>query len=244
MFAVVLLMVAACVTSPADQLPADYVLWSRGETGIIVGSVTSPGDPDFGPGHDYARSIHTYRSVSDEGFVGALTSAHERIVPFAEPDPRLEAGLEAVNGRLFVVELPPGEYEFMLAEPAPADSVNTGGYERWEVPLTGHRFTVLPRTVTYIGDLESRVCRGWVYARFCSVSSCDGIQAVSGRIFDRFDRDWPLLAERFPFLQEASVQRSVITAEPWFRRRLQETGWQPPHDASWSTCAYPPDSAQ
>jgi hypothetical protein len=218
---------AALLDEIPDTLPPDHVPGATGQTGIVVGSVTSLPNR-YGQWQEW--SAYSFRARADSTVAGRLWSGSDDlygrlIVPFAYrryPEYKgcaEEASLESVCGRLFAIELPVGEYEIwqvIVAGRGGASSV-------WTVPLAETRFTVRGGAVTYLGNLNNRIC-------VSSIGLSNIVVAVSGEVQDHFTRDWPLLIAKYPFIAEQSMERAVIQGQPWQQRlwsnREPSGGWE------------------
>lgn len=218
-----------------DTLSPDYIVGEVPHTGLVTGSVTS-----LPTGEWQEWSVYYFRSLTDPSVGGQLRSGSDDLygkltVPFAYlryPDYKKcaeEPALEAECGRLFVLELPAGDYEvWKTALPG------TGSTAAWSVLLSNYRFTVEEGQTTYLGNLNNRICIG-------HIGNSNLIIAVSGEVEDQYARDWPLLVARFPFLADQSVDAKVLQGDSWRRRLWEEgerfwerTAWEPEY--GWEAC--------
>lgn len=221
-------LLAGCVTlydEVPDTLPLSYVPPAAGQTGVAVGSVTSPPN-EYGQWQEASR--YSLRSRTDPAVVGFLRSGSDDFygrlgMPFAYlryPDYRgcaEEEGLETECGRLFAMELPAGEYEIREVIVS-----GRGNGSSWIVELPDYRFTVQAGAVSYLGNLNNRLCIG-------SLGFSNLVIAVSGEVRDNFDRDWPLLRAKYPFLANQPIERAAIQGSPWlsrlWKRKVPKHGW-------------------
>ena len=235
-----LFLLAACagIRKPVpDSLPPDFLPGSSPGSGLVVGSVTSLPDPDLGW---QAFSRYEFERVGDPKVFGSLISGSNNdfgklAIPFAykqyppDWDGCALDGLKEGCGRLFAMELPAGDYAItLISSPAVQDGGSFWG------PLgrqpEGYRFSVASGEITYLGNLNSRICVG--YIKFISYGHV--ITAASGEVQDQFERDWPLLVSKYPFLADRAVRQRVIEGMPWRIRRgennrepwVPEYGWE------------------
>ena len=229
MTAIIVITVIGCAGSGppiSDSLPPDYVRDLNQQTGIAVGSVTSPPDPKLGW---QAFSLYHFERLDDPAVSGTLRSGSnddygKLMIPFAHRNypPDYDGcaldGLKAQCGRLFAMELHAGEYA--------VSSIGSGDYL---LDPTDYRFSVQAGEVVYLGNLNSRICVGYIRV----IGYGHVIIATSGEVQDQFERDWPLLVDKYPFLEGETVDRRLIEAAPWRIRRgenrrepwVPEYGW-------------------
>ena len=224
-------LLAGCIALPEEvpnSLPPEYVPVVSGQTGIVIGSVTSPPN-EYGQWQEWSR--YDLRSRTDPKIVGRLWSGSDDLygrltIPFAyRRYPNYlgcaeEPGLDSECGRLFAMELPAGEYEIWQVSVRIDSSAGT-----WTVALSDYRFVINADAFTYIGNLDSRLCIG-------SFALSNVIIAVSGEVRDHHARDLPLLIDKYPFLADRPIDHGIIQAEPWQRRRWKNR--EPDH--GWEVC--------
>lgn len=159
--ALLLASAAACVTF---NIPAEYGLNPASGKGLAVFSLTANDQP--------GNFTISYRSAGGEtkGTVNLQTLRD----PLDWRDPR---------GRLVVIELPAGSYEFY-------DWAGLRGRstEQFSIP-----FSIEPGKATYLGNVHFHV-----------VSGLYGV-----RVGDRSSRDLPALFARYPNLQRDAVKTQI-----------------------------------
>lgn len=207
-----------CASRQAD-LPGDFQFAPGTTTGVIAGSVTSRADTRWSPSWS-ERSTYYYIGIDDPTVAGVLRSGGNDW-PGGWDGSACAAGFPADQcGRLFAVELPAGRYRihFVQVREPSATSVETG--EHFSLALDTLQFEVVGGELRYLGDLHSRIC-------VASFGRSLGAWAARGEVLNAFDRDWPLLADRFPALRGATPIPVVMTSEPWLWRRPggPEDGW-------------------
>jgi len=159
--ALLLMSTAACV---AANIPAGYGLSPASGRGLAVFSLTANDRP--------GNFTVSYRGVGGEpkGMVNLQTLRD----PLDWRDPR---------GRLVVVELAAGSYEFYDWA-----GILTTSTEKFSIP-----FRVEPGKATYLGNVHFEVLD----------------QTYGIRVSDRASRDLPLLFERYPNLQRDAVLTEI-----------------------------------
>jgi hypothetical protein len=215
---------AACASIEQQSVQADFVPGASTSTGVVIGSVTSV--PDVW----HEMSTWTYESSASRKLRGVVTSAHPFNPHFIWGQiPKCAAdGLEAECGRLFALELPVGDYRFTSV------AVAQGAYAAVGPVLAGYDFAVEPGAVSYIGNLNSRICM----AATSRHTNRNGIVAATGEVVERFERDWPLLVMKYPVLEGAEPTTALVSGRPWLWRAGAEDYWEPPY--GWPDCAYLP----
>ena len=111
--------------------------------------------------------------------------------------------------KIFAIALPIGEYEFFSVVPALNSESNGALFifdSPWDAPLQGYRFSVRSGKVAYLGNLLSRICT-WF-------STSVATSAV-GDVADMYDRDVPLLVEKYPQLKTTPINNETIAGAPW-----------------------------
>ncbi len=143
-------------------------------------------------------------------------------------------GLDADCGQLFALQLPAGEYEFHRVIPAMVELASDKSFRPsgWDQPLSGYRFTVRAGEVSYLGALLSRICVGGKSRRH----RVNQVWAAVGAVFDRYERDYPLLIARYPQLAGAEIRQAPLPGQPWLWRHKESQGVTPPY-------GWPPDCA-
>lgn len=205
---------AGCAASP--DLPSAYTLDSNRPEGLAIVSLTLSGksldkvtDYEYrirkvlprGEAYavvsqHYASARQHARSVQDEGKERPFT--HSVVVKGLSNADALDirdAG--KATGRLAVLRLLPGEYEFhtwQVREPSPHGETE---YR----PGRGfiYRFSIKPGEATYIGRLNLHLGQG-------------NTERIA--IEDRQAEDMNLLGEKYPALRAARVTASVGTLQP------------------------------
>jgi hypothetical protein len=163
--ALLLASAAACVTF---NIPAEYGLSPASGKGLAVFSLTANDRP--------GNFTIAYRSVG--GDAKGDVSLHTLRNPLDWRDPR---------GRLVVIELPAGSYEFYNWAGLRARST-----DRFSIP-----FSIEPGKATYLGNVHFDVFSG-VY----------GV-----RVSDRSSRDLPALFERYPNLQRDALRTEITKVQ-------------------------------
>jgi hypothetical protein len=168
--------------------------------GVIVGSVTEttggsrPDNVYFG----FARSDGTNRGLLA---TNATTMAGDVLVGFmfSHSDFAREAG---VRGRVFAVELPPGDYALL------GWLIESGRITLTPIQAPPLRFSVRRGEVTYVGNLNM-VLTDTNGSLWSSVSSGEA------RIDDRAERDLPILVTRYATLRNHTIAKQLVDGTPW-----------------------------
>jgi hypothetical protein len=199
--AALLFALASCTLHDADSAisPAGR------PTGLAVVSLTRVGSVEFslvlklrGVGHDFSREV-----ILDDGLVARDWS---RLVFYTPP--RMNdfgrAGPEEPIGRLAVLELPPGDYEFhgwrgtspIWGKPGDDYALTTGDFSV--------RFSVQPGRATYLGNLTV-VAPNWVNADHYKGEYRLEIGAPK-------ERDLALLAKKYPRIPAETLDTAPMTS--------------------------------
>lgn len=205
---------AGCAASP--DLPSTYVLDSNSSEGLAVISLTLSGKPlekvshyeyrirevlPRGESHavvsqHYASARQHARSVQDEGKERPVT--HSVVVKGPNNTDALDiqdAG--KASGRLAVIRLLPGDYEFhtwQVREPSPY-----GETEYRPARDFVYRFSIRPGEITYVGRLSLHLGQG-------------NTERIA--IEDRQAEDTDLFSKKYPALRTARFTASVGTLQP------------------------------
>ncbi len=180
------------------RLAGDLADPAAASAGIIVGSITQTSDGGVVRFDDPA--IFYFESVQgSERF--RLQSADIHRPWHGPPNIALaDHGLAHVHGKLFAVALPAGDYRlsrFAVAWP----SQQTATF------ASPPGFTLRPGEVVYVGNLDAGFCVRHAYANQAGVA---GVQLSSK---DHFDRDVPLLRQRFAALRTANIVKRMLDNE-------------------------------
>ncbi len=205
----ILISTLAGCTGFMPDLPVDFVVDADREKGIVVGSVgTNPLGKQW---REWSR--YEYRSVSDEDIRGHVTSAVNWSNPFYPQPECPDDGLPEECANLFAIVLPVGEYEFWAVTPA-MDSLAARTFGVWATQLKGFHFEVKSGQATYIGNMLSRLCGGSSHSYY-GIASIGSARAAQGDVADRYDRDIPLLVQKFPQLQNTPINNETMTGISW-----------------------------
>jgi len=203
-------MLGGCTSGTMSGLPADYVVEQELGKGVIVGSVGSQTFPDMA----YREwNTYAYRSKADPKQGGFITSAVKWSNPFYPQPECPDDGLEDECGLLFAMDLPVGKYEIFGVIPA-RDSQSANGWGGWDASIAGYDFEVKPGQATYIGNLLSRICAGSSYSYYGIARVGTGRSAM-GNVADMYDRDVPLLMEKFSQLKTTTINNETMAGQPW-----------------------------
>ena len=185
---------------PAQELPRGHRSAEPVAT-VLAGSVTQPDSR-----HNETDVLFRLRRTDGRHRFSVQNSPSYA----GDPRSRADAGLEAVNGRLFAVPVEPGEYEIHSVR-----YTNARGFEAEAGDAV--RFTVNAGEVVYVGSLEIRPCHS-LYLR------PDGepvpMVAVGGTpgVRDESARDLPLLRALYPDLRDRRIAVRVLDGAALARR--------------------------
>lgn len=216
-----LLWVAALAgcTGFLPELPASYDIASDPDKGIITGSVgTNPLGKQWREWSQYV-----YHSTNDPKLSGHVTSAVNWSNPFFPQPECKDDGLPAECGHLFAIILPAGEYEFSAVIPARDSQTADPWPSGYAATLKGYRFEVKPGQAIYIGNMLSRLCGGSSYSYY-GIASIGSARAAQGDVADMYERDMPLLKEKYPQLQNVSVKNEPMAGVAWRWEYKQSEG--------------------
>jgi hypothetical protein len=227
------LLIVAALTGCSgikSGLPVDYDVASDPDKGVIVGSVgTNPLGKQWREWSQYE-----YAATNNPKFHGHVTSAVNKSNPFLGQPECPDDGLPAECANLFAVILPAGKYKFFAVIPA-RDSHSSDNSTRYSVGLDGYQFEVKPGQATYIGNMLSRLCGGSGYSYY-GVASIGRARVAQGDVADRYERDIPLLKDKFPELQNTAIGNETMAGKAWRWEWRQADGQSV--DANWqSECA-------
>ena len=206
------LWLAGCAARQQD-IAADSPPRLHG-TGVVLGSVTSLADQTRSPPWQESSS-YFFRSTDNPEVTGVVRSGGSNNLSGWDEQPCAADGLEQACGRLFALELPAGTYQITAVQ------VNNLGSRHAIYPAAAYSrllenvyFTVQAGELRYLGNLESRVCVG-------AAGSYGNLEvwAVRGEVRDEHARDWPLLTNKFPWLQGLAITPAVIQTQPWLWMR-------------------------
>ncbi len=208
----VLLTLTGCETfdyrNPlTDKQAAVYELGQSNE-GFLVGSFTYQGanpnkiakvfqDPEK---FNYSSYSLSFQSLNDEKLLGSISIPTSRFLGRKNADPYFK--LEAGRGYVFVIPLPPGDYEFrdfLLSHKGGYATTYWSAREKFSIP-----FTIESGKAIYIGEVK-------VIHLFAK--NLFGISVPDGGVFvgsDQSERDIPLLKKSYPFLDPVEIEFSVI----------------------------------
>jgi hypothetical protein len=166
--------------------------------GVMIVSVTRTQDASNSDGWYY------YHPVGDDRLdrldaIGAMISLIE---PDDFPDD------DDQKGRIFAVEMNPGEYRIAQWEMFVSRGAYAYEYIEPKSPVS-LPFTIKPGEFVYLGNwhVEALVGKGFL-----------GFKAVGGahgEIHDRHERDLAAFRKKYPQFQDASVDVRVIDSTPW-----------------------------
>ena len=203
-----LLLLTGC-SGFLPELPADYRVEEHQENGVIVGSVgTNPLGKQW---REWSR--YNFHSINDPKFQGHVTSAVNWSNPFYPQPECPDDGLPYECANLFALILPAGLYQFTTVIPA-MDSYVAQGWSGWVAELQEYRFEVRSGRATYIGNMLSRLCGGSSYSYY-AIATVGIARVAQGDVADRYDRDLPLLREKFPQLENTVIGNETMSGIPW-----------------------------
>lgn len=163
-------MLACLLTSCVSKVKPDFEMKADSSKGVMIVSVTASGSIPGG-------LVFKFRT----GGTGGSLQPHT-IQLFAHKDeidwPVLKSAPDQPAGRLAILELPPGQYEFYLW------AGHAGGMSVSNATEFSKRFEIRASEVVYLGNLHLKRARGeQMFTLFTG---------------DRRDRDFPLLATKLP----------------------------------------------
>lgn len=232
----IVLLIAGC--SGYDFKPglaADYIAESDLSNGVVLVSVGARPEPNLGWN---AWSYYEFRSVNDPQRLGSLKSAKKHNFGFTSGCD--DDGLPKECGQLFAIVLPAGEYEFFRVIPdLDTFQYDSSNREYYDTPMEGYRFVVRPGQVDYLGNLLSRICVG------ASSGGGNRILSAIGDVADLYDRDVPLLIDKFPQLTADVINNEVMTGLPWLWRYKDGIDYTPAVSGTWpSNCSLDPNNIE
>ncbi len=180
---VALLTLASCATPGPLLLPAPGS--SARENGYVMFSMTGSGPADAV--RRLCLSLRL-RGISNAITRQVTSCMRERLLPGAgENDPM---------GKMVLIELPPGEYEFDDYEGAGA---SFSGVRYSAPPGFEYKFDVASATINYLGDLNFALARGIGYQQMGDLNlTPTQVLSLHFQVLDRQDRDAPLFDTQFP----------------------------------------------
>jgi hypothetical protein len=196
------------------ELPSNYVVEANLSKGVVVGSVGSKAYPET---KYREQNMYLFRSISNPDLRGYVSSATAKKQMFTHLGVCSDDGLPDECGSLFAIALPVGEYEFFSVIPALNSRANGDSFvfdSPWNAPLQGYRFSVHSGKVAYLGNMLSRICTGSSQTYWALFSTSVARSAV-GDIADMYDRDVPLLIEKYPQLNTTIINNETIAGAPW-----------------------------
>jgi hypothetical protein len=218
-------MLSGC-TGYLPGLPVDYDVASDTNKGVITGSVgTNPLGKQW---REWGR--YDFHSITDSKIRGHVTSAVNWSNPFYPQPECPDDGLMDECASLFAIILPAGQYEFSTVIPA-MDSHAAGYGAGYATVLKNYKFEVRAGAVTYIVNMLSRLCGGSSYSYY-GMARIGRARVAQGDVADMYERDLPLLKEKFPQLQNITVNNETMAGTPWrweykqSDETLLATNWQ------------------
>lgn len=187
------LMICGCAASNVDR---NYDFGPDGGKGIVFGSITD--DKYAGVGQPYSVVYVSGSNGANDFYIKSLEEMLPA-VPFFKP-----SDFESVNGRLFAIELPEGDYElkdWIIVR----SNVTISPMEDPE-PI---RFTVKENEIRYIGN---------VHFNFGVGENLFGVRMVfSGypSIQNEHERDFEVFEERYPNLRDEAILMTIPLEGVW-----------------------------
>lgn len=210
-------LIAVCVSGISGcgggmNVARDYSLRNEANTGLIVLSVTfetfsfNKNNQHQYPDNFNARAEFVYRPIgsNEQKYIDAYTFASFR-ESYHHSDRDLN--IEGINGQLFAIELPAGDYEFIRS--------SVHGAVRASDELVPHDFSV-PFVVkagkaTYLGDMSCSVVANF----YSSIGSLPvarwEVRSVTINVKDSYDRDIEFLTNRFLNIRRTQIVKSLIS---------------------------------
>jgi len=188
-----LLLMVGC---RAINLDADYVPDSSKATGVVVASLTRSGTPGFnmfvalrGVDNDYKNSVPVSDAFAPSDWECPFTLTflgrfHTGTIPEDPP-----------CGRLAVLELPRGEYEFYSWHGASGNRTvrASTGFSK--------RFKIISGKAVYLGNIHITIVQGeWG----------SGGGTFEMKVRDKRERDLPLLATKNPGITSERIVISIL----------------------------------
>ena len=163
---------------------------------LILASVTQTSDGDPTPFHDKAIF---YFSSKNGGHRFRIESAEIHRPILGPPNhARADAGLEAVHGKLYAVQVQPGTYQL--------DRIKVEWPSQQEIALASPvEINVTEGDIVYIGNLDAAFCIRHAYANQY------GVAGVKLSANDRSSRDIPLFRAKFLLLRQVRIEKRMIS---------------------------------
>lgn len=196
------------------ELPSDYVVEANLSKGVVVGSVGSKSYPET---KYREQNMYLFRLISNPDLRGYVSSATVKKQLFTHLGICSDDDLPDECGSLFAIALPVGEYEFFSVIPALNSRKNGDPFvfdSPWDAPLQGYRFSVHSGKVAYLGNMLSRICTGSDQTYWAMFGTSVARSAV-GDVADMYDRDVPLLIEKYPQLKTTPINNETVAGAPW-----------------------------
>jgi hypothetical protein len=173
--------------SAVDNVPSDYQLSRDSDNGVLLASVTYSGS--------FAEHSMLFRKIGSTEWKKLKIGAQHAVMPPAMFDWDIER--PGLRGKVFAVELPAGAYEFGSWYVG-SGVASTGPVNEFSV-----KFDIVPGHALYAGNFHfvKEASIAVLFARF-------NVQLV-----DEFDRDAPLIRQKFSALDMSYVDNNVAQIE-------------------------------
>ena len=189
---VLLLFFTGCAVS---NVKSDFALSPDKSTGLIIGSITQ----SKGPETWQANGVYYYEG-KENGYIETRVKSLPGFAIYSKSEFTDE------DGRLFVIELPEGDYSF----------------HTWKVKLNAYdyiyprenpyplQFSVGNGEIIYIGNLHLALLTG---KDFFGMNITVGAYS---EIRDKYERDVSIFKDRYEKLQNIKISKALLTQGSWY----------------------------
>lgn len=198
---ITLLLLTGCA---ARNLSDNYELEKESTNGVLVGSVSHSQRID----HGHMEGVVFYNGPEE----GKITS-FEVLIPGTET--YVTSVFPHSIGRIFVMELPEGEYTFYnwqvphgMVYTTPYFSTGKSSFTP-STTLRPMKFSVKRGEITYIGNIHFQVGKG---KNEFGLSPYGYAQPI---VKDKYDRDIGIFKERYINLSKSEVHKSLLPIGSW-----------------------------